>query len=149
MVRTLLSSVSMLLGLNLLGPLCHERVLHLGHLIGVLEVRENQVCPHTKQLYVVDSPYQWYVPQWGHLAGLSIPLVQSCPHLPQCFSLSVFDCIIAPIGLYIQHKLGLFKLIVHQSLFYELTPLIMYNYIHNRSKLTTMAVINSFFYRRT
>ena len=51
-------SVSTLLGLKRLGPFCQERVLHFGHLIGVLVVRENQLCPQTTQLYDVDSPCQ-------------------------------------------------------------------------------------------
>jgi len=65
---------SILLTWYLFGSEFQERVLHLGHLVGVELVLENQEWPHARHEYVMDSPYQWYVPQCGQRAGLSTGL---------------------------------------------------------------------------
>ena len=63
-----------------------ERVLHLGHLSGTCADLENHVCPHAMQTFVVGLPCQWYVPQLGHLTGVSVWLIHTWPQRPQTFS---------------------------------------------------------------
>lgn len=54
------------------APAFQERVLHLGHLMGVWTVLENHECPQERQVLVVGFSFQWYVPHPGQRTGLPV-----------------------------------------------------------------------------
>ena len=69
--------------LTFLSPVDHERVLHLGHLRGMLSVRGYHLWPHMRQTLRGLSSDQRYEPHLGQRAGRSSADCHVCAHLLQ------------------------------------------------------------------